>query len=146
MYRRSAWYIACKVKFVMYPFQNRKGPLNMRIGIPTLFRPQTVRPCRWPLCCPYYVWKYCRRHIGDQSLQQKPPWRPAADVRAQTNAREYCPIFLSRGHFELSCRACGPLGTGCACPKGQCNCEKCVNSAHSKMVRHCFDPLALEQY
>ncbi|KAG1737901.1 uncharacterized protein EDB91DRAFT_474145 [Suillus paluster] len=27
--------------------------------------------------------------------------------------------------------ACGPAGTGCACPKNKCNCDNCVNKQHS---------------
>ena len=28
--------------------------------------------------------------------------------------------------------ACGPSGTGCACPKGKCNCQDCTNNAASQ--------------
>jgi hypothetical protein len=31
--------------------------------------------------------------------------------------------------------ACGPQGTGCACPKGKCNCAECPNKAHTAKVR-----------
>ncbi|KDQ50923.1 hypothetical protein JAAARDRAFT_141232 [Jaapia argillacea MUCL 33604] len=33
---------------------------------------------------------------------------------------------------QSGCSDCGPQGTGCACKKGTCECEKCVNRAHSE--------------
>ncbi|KAH7883281.1 hypothetical protein F5I97DRAFT_1903759 [Phlebopus sp. FC_14] len=35
---------------------------------------------------------------------------------------------------QSDCAFCGPLGSGCDCPKNQCNCNKCVNKAHSSKV------------
>ncbi|KAH9889489.1 hypothetical protein C8Q73DRAFT_653866 [Cubamyces lactineus] len=35
---------------------------------------------------------------------------------------------------QNSCGACGPSGTGCACPKGKCNCQNCVNKASSVSI------------
>ncbi|KAI0776286.1 hypothetical protein BD413DRAFT_469833 [Trametes elegans] len=32
---------------------------------------------------------------------------------------------------QNACSSCGPQGTGCACPKGQCSCNNCVNKANS---------------
>lgn len=32
-------------------------------------------------------------------------------------------------------RACGPSGTGCACPKDKCKCAECPNKAHTDKVR-----------
>ncbi|KAI0365602.1 hypothetical protein BV20DRAFT_972996 [Pilatotrama ljubarskyi] len=32
---------------------------------------------------------------------------------------------------QNACSACGPSGTGCACPKGKCNCQNCVNKANN---------------
>ncbi|KAI0359657.1 hypothetical protein OH77DRAFT_1379288, partial [Trametes cingulata] len=31
---------------------------------------------------------------------------------------------------QSSCSACGPTGSGCACPKGQCACQSCTNKAN----------------
>ncbi|KAF9553557.1 hypothetical protein CPC08DRAFT_645502 [Agrocybe pediades] len=33
---------------------------------------------------------------------------------------------------QAACSACGPSGTGCACPKGKCNCAECPNKAHTE--------------
>ncbi|KAI6046341.1 hypothetical protein EDC04DRAFT_2558283 [Pisolithus marmoratus] len=33
---------------------------------------------------------------------------------------------------QNNCGACGPTGTGCACPKNKCNCSDCVNRAHTQ--------------
>ncbi|KAF8227319.1 hypothetical protein L208DRAFT_315364 [Tricholoma matsutake] len=35
---------------------------------------------------------------------------------------------------QTNCGACGPSGTGCACPKNKCNCNNCENKFHTANV------------
>ncbi|RPD57773.1 hypothetical protein L226DRAFT_467857 [Lentinus tigrinus ALCF2SS1-7] len=38
---------------------------------------------------------------------------------------------------QNNCGSCGPSGTGCACPKGKCNCQNCVNNASAQSTCGC---------
>ncbi|CAL1711366.1 unnamed protein product [Somion occarium] len=38
---------------------------------------------------------------------------------------------------QNNCSACGPSGTGCACPKDKCECADCPNNATKAHAESC---------
>ena len=51
----------------------------------------------------------------------------------QLRVRRYlCQDLGIGGLMSGNDRACGPSGTGCACPKGKCDCQNCTNHASAQ--------------
>ncbi|KAJ8474284.1 hypothetical protein ONZ51_g7327 [Trametes cubensis] len=56
---------------------------------------------------------------------------PLAHTQTHIHTYTYTSTMVDTCTCQNSCGACGPSGTGCACAKGKCNCQNCVNKASS---------------